>query len=370
MTVPKHGISAKRKKQIEGVLKKWNGGLYKGTVVDAAKSLKMNICSLRQLFDVATLGGFHVEPCVNPLSMSISQSRVRNIRSELVVPAPPPNLPIEDLLDYRENVSQRKIEHDKWANLIPVGVRTPGPICAVMIGDPHIDDDGCDIKALRRDLKIINDNEGMFACHLGDLTNNWMGRLAIKWAEQSTTHDDAKRLAEWMLNSAPNLFVIGGNHDLWSNGMDIISFICRQSKTLMQSHGVRIALQFPNGREVRIHARHDFPGNSQFNPTHGERKETLWGFRDHLLVSGHRHIDGASVVPSVEGLCHWMLRVSGYKVVDDYNKQNRFIPMRMGSSCAVIIDPDARLEAELCKPFWDLQEAADFLAFKRKRLKQ
>jgi len=368
MSIPKHGLKPDRRKQLEKLAGKWNAGLYELTISGAAKKLGLHRETLKNSMRCAAAHGIEFKPCTHPLNEAYRYNTVpRVIESEVIVDQPPPDLSIEELLDHRERVSQAKIAKDKWANLIQIKVKHHGPICVAMIGDPHIDDDGCDIKGLRRDMDIINRTEGMFAGHLGDLTNNWMGRLAIKWREQSTTHDDAKRLAEWLLKSAPNLFVIGGNHDLWDNGMDIISFICRQSKSVTQVHGARMALQFPTGREVRIHARHDFPGNSQFNPTRGERKETLWGFRDHLLVSGHRHIDGASVVPSIEGICHWMLRVSGYKVVDDYSKQNRFIPMRMASSCAVIIDPYAKIEAELCKPFWDLEEAADFLTFKRKR---
>lgn len=367
MSAPQFGLSAERRKQLETLAKKWNSGLNKETVSGAARQLKMPRTTLVEMINTARAHGIELLPCANDLHYAHKYNNNSARKpEEIEIDQPPPDMPIEELLEYREKVSQAKIAKDKWAQLINVNVNFDGPICIAMIGDPHIDDDGCDIRALRRDLSIIAKTEGMFAGHLGDLTNNWMGRLAIKWAEQSTTHSDSQRLAEWMLSAAPSLFVVNGNHDLWANGGDIIKFIMRAKKTVNQSHGARLRLMFPNGKEVRIHARHDFPGSSQFNPVHGERKETLWGHKDHLLVSGHRHIDGAAVVPSIDGICHWMLRVSGYKVVDDYSNQNRFIPMRMAPACAVIIDPDAKIEAELCKPFWDLETAADYLTFKRK----
>ena len=34
---------------------------------------------------------------------------------------------------------------------------------------------------------------------------------------------------------------------------------------------------------------------------------------------------------------------------------------------ATFIDPDARVEAELIKPYWDVEEAADVLTYKRIR---
>ncbi|MGL4641057.1 MAG: hypothetical protein ACRCVX_15180, partial [Shewanella sp.] len=120
-------------------------------------------------------------------------------------------------------------------------------------------------------------------------------------------------------------------------------------------------------RKIRMHVRHDFPGHSQFNNLHGLRKEHLFGLRDHINVAGHKHIDSYAAIPSPDGYIQHMLRVSGYKAHDDYAKQLNLQPMKMGHTCALVINPNAQQESELIKPFWDLQEAADFLLFKRSR---
>ncbi len=281
-----------------------------------------------------------------------------------VAPAPDPNEPIEALIERRKAGLQRSQAHEEWAQLIDVRVHDQAPIGVLLVGDPHVDDDGCDIGQLQHDLTTVGKSKGFYAGHIGDLTNNWVGRLARLYAHQSTSFSDGLRLTEWMLGLCPNLFVVNGNHDCWEKGADLLRFIVKAG--VHQSHGARLALRWPNGREVRLHARHDFPGRSQFSDTHGMKRELLWGHRDHILVAGHTHVDEARIEPSLEGDVHWMFRVSGYKVIDEYAKEHRFKPKRLAPSVAVVIQPDAK-PAEVVKPFWCVEAAADWLAFLRRR---
>lgn len=289
--------------------------------------------------------------------------------SELGIPTgPSSDEPMVDLIARRKAQYQRGAESDAFHHLIPIQVRLPGPVAICAVGDPHVDDDKCDLGAIERDMTIIGRTEGMYALHVGDITNNWVGRLGRLYAHQSTTARDGVRIAEWMFGLAPPLAVIGGNHDMWNEGMTWLNFCLKQAGcTLVQEHGVRLKLEFPGGQSVRIHTRHDFPGHSQFNPVHGLRKEHLFGLRDHINIAGHKHIDTYAAVPSPEGYVQHMLRVSGYKGHDDYAKAGNFQIMKMAPTCALIIDPTARMPAELVKPFWDMAEAADYLTFKRRR---
>ena len=97
------------------------------------------------------------------------------------------------------------------------------------------------------------------------------------------------------------------------------------------------------------------------------KRELLWGYRDHILVAGHIHADEARVVPSVDGDAHWLFRVSGYKVVDDFAKERGFRSKRLAPGVSVVIDPTARVPAERVKPFWDVVAAADYLTWLRKK---
>jgi predicted phosphodiesterase len=278
--------------------------------------------------------------------------------------APDPNEPLADLIARKKAGMQRAKAHEEWAKLIPVSIHDTGPIGVLLVGDPHVDDDGCDIHQLEHDLSAVGRTKGFYAGHIGDLTNNWVGRLARLYAHQSTSFGDGLRLTEWMLGLCANLFVVNGNHDCWEKGGDLLRFIVKAGAH--QSHGARLALRWPGGQEIRLHARHDFPGRSQFSDTHGMKRELLWGHKDHILVCGHTHVDEARVEPGASGDVHWMFRVSGYKVIDEYAKEHHFRPKRMAPSVSVVIRPDAH-PAERVKPFWDAEEAADWLTFLRKR---
>lgn len=279
--------------------------------------------------------------------------------------APDPNEPIADLLARKKAGMQRSKAHEEWSKLVPVSVKDDKPIGLFLAGDLHLDDDYCDIGQLERDLSTVGRTKGFYTGHVGDLTNNWVGRLARLYAHQSSTFSDGLRLTEWALGLCENLFVINGNHDLWNNGGDLLRFIVNAG--VHQSHGARLALNFPGGQQIRIHARHDFPGKSQFSDTHGMKRELLFGHKDHILVAGHTHVDEARLEPSIDGTAHWLFRVSGYKVIDEYAKEHNFRPKRLAPGVSVIIDPNAKVSAETVKPFWCVEAAADYLTYLRKR---
>lgn len=287
-----------------------------------------------------------------------------------VTAAPPEDEPIEDLIARKKSHMQRALAHDAWATMIPVRVKESGPIGLFLVGDPHVDDDYCDIEALEHDLRTVAKTKAFLAGHIGDITNNWVGRLKALYANQSTRFRDGLRLAEWMFDLCPSLFVVGGNHDRWEKGMDLLRFVVKQDLNgPLQAHGVRMNLAWPSGEALRMHARHDFPGKSQYSDTHGMKREVLFGFRDHLLACGHIHTDEQRMEPSVdEDDAHLFVRVSGYKRIDDFAKENGHRRRRLGrGGVSVILDPKHRTPAERMKPYWDVEEAADILTFKRKK---
>lgn len=327
-----------------------------GNVAAVAEKLKMSYRNLQRRFAGLGLAGQGGGPR-------------RAQRDEVVIPAPPdPAEPIADLIARKKKQFERSVAYEEWEALIPVNVKLDGPICLVAIGDPHVDDDGCDIGAIERDMTVIGETKGMFAVHVGDFTNNWIGRLVAKYAHQRTTFDDGIRLCEWMFSLAPPLVVVGGNHDKWNEGMSWLNFVLKRAGTQHSAtDGARLAFKFPKGEDLRMHVRHDFPGNSQYNPLHGLRREHLFGKRDHINIAGHRHTSAVAGMPSPDGYTQWMFRVEGYKRIDDYPRTLGLQPMRMAPAVGLLIDPTARVEAERVKPYWDLEECADVLTFKRNR---
>jgi hypothetical protein len=278
--------------------------------------------------------------------------------------------PVEDLIERRiVEFKRRNIAHEA-RKLINVSINIDGPIGITHFGDPHVDDDGCDWPKLKEDITTVKNAPGMFGGNVGDMQNNWIGRLARLYAEQGTTATQAWRMVEWMVNEIPWLYMIGGNHDAWSGSGDPLKWITRQADILFQYDGCRLNLCFPNGKQVRINARHDFSGHSMWNPVHGPMKAAQGGWRDHILTCGHKHVSfmaGPLKDPS-NGLLTWVMRPAGYKKLDHYASEKGLPDQNAFASGVTIIDPQfADDDTKLITVIPDVQEGAEFLGWKRSR---
>jgi hypothetical protein len=282
---------------------------------------------------------------------------------------PDEDIPTPDLLKLRSKQFLKRAEAKEAKRLIPVKVKVDGPIGIAHFGDPHVDDDGTNIVALQRHVEVCKATEGLFAGNVGDYTNNWIGRLARLYGEQGTTAKQAWQLAEWLVTSLRWLYLVGGNHDAWSGAGDPLKWMARQANSLYQMNGVRLALQFPNGRVIRINARHDFKGHSQWNTAHGPSKAAQMGWRDHILTCGHTHVSGYQVVrdPSSRLISH-AIRVGSYKTYDRY-AEDMGLPDQNIFVCPVTVirpefpDDDPRQVQVLFDP----ESGADYLKWLRKR---
>jgi len=284
-------------------------------------------------------------------------------------PLPDDDVPIEELIAQRKRKFQHKREHEEASKLIPIKVKMAGAIGILHFGDPHVDDDGCDIEAIERHTDLVNRTEGLFAANVGDTTNNWVGRLAKLYGEQATSAAQAWRLAEWFVNRCNWLYMIGGNHDLWSGSGDPLRWIAKQQDALYKSSEARLALRFPNGLEVRINARHDHSGSSIWNPAHGPMKAALMGTRDHLYVAGHKHESAYSVLKdAISGITMHACKVASYKIYDRYAKERGFRDNCLSPCALTTINPALPADhPDLVKVWWDPEEGADYLTFLRRR---
>jgi len=286
-------------------------------------------------------------------------------------PLPDDDVPIEELIEQRKRKFAHKREHEEASKLIPIRIKLSGAIGILHFGDPHVDDDGCDIEAIEQHTALVNKTEGLFAANVGDTTNNWCGRLARLYADQSTSASQAWKIAEWFVNRCDWLYMIGGNHDLWSGAGDPLKWIAKQQSALYKSSEARIALRFPNGREVRVNARHDHSGSSIWNPAHGPMKAALMGTRDHIYVAGHKHESAYSVLKdAISGITMHACKVASYKVFDRFAKDKGFRDNALSPCAVTTINPELPPEhPDLVKVWWDPEEGADYLRFLRSRSK-
>jgi hypothetical protein len=286
------------------------------------------------------------------------------------VEAPPVELaPVAEIRERRRDQFARKKAAYDAAQLITVRVRMDGPVGILHMGDPHIDDDGCDIATLEKHVEIVNRTKGLFGANVGDLRNNWIGRLAHLYGQQSTSAREALALTEWLVGAVPWIYLVGGNHDAWAGENDPIEWIMRTQPGVFQAWGARLRLVFPNGKEVRINARHDFRGHSMWNPAHGVSKAAQMGWRDHVLTCGHLHISGyAPLKCPASGLISHALRIAGYKLIDRYATQLGLPNQNISPAVVTVIDPTKPDDSPgLVTVFWDVEEAAAFLRWKRGR---
>ena len=277
----------------------------------------------------------------------------------------PDELPsAEELIERRKTEFDRKDKFEKSRHLINVKVKIDGPIGVVHLGDPHIDDPGTDMELLEKNIEIINSDPAIFGACVGDLQNNWLwGRLVALHGQQSTTAAEAWVLVEWLVNSIDWLYIVGGNHDAWSGAGDPLNWITRTQVGVFEYHGARLNLQFPNGKAVRVNCRHDWPGHSQWNTSHGLSKAVMMGWRDHIVTAGHKHVSGYQILkdPST-GLISHAIRVASFKTHDRYAKEKGLMDQAISPSVMTVIDPTREdTDPGLVSVFHDLEQGAKFL---------
>lgn len=314
----------------------------------------------------------------NTYDHRLKLARQRKLRptefSAFVVDRPPDeHLPTEVLLERRKQQFAQLRKAKDAKKLIRVRVNLDGPIAISHFGDPHLDDDGTDIAKLEEHVEIIRKTPGLFAANIGDGINAWVGRLARLYAEQSTSENEAIQLYEWFLKELePDLlYCLGGNHLAWHSGLGIAlhRWILANCQALFDNSSVRLLLEFPNGKLVRVNARHDFAGHSMWNTVHGPLKAATMGWRDHVLTCGHLHTSGYAVLKDpATGLISHALRVSSYKTYDRYAAEKGLPNQDIFSNAVTIIDPrydddDPRL-LHVC---FDVEQGSDYLTWLRQR---
>lgn len=329
-----------------------------GSIAAAARALGMPRSTLQhQIIGARTLGLIETHAPPPP-------------PKEFEAPELPDDLPTAaDLIAQRKKAFARKAAAREARKLIPITIKVDGPFGVCHFGDPHVDDNGTDLALLERHVQIVNKTPALFAGNVGDFSNNWIGRLARLYAEQSISAREAWVLVEWLIQSMDWLYLVGGNHDAWSGAGDPIQWIASHVGVRYTPNGVRLSLNTPNGRSITVNARHDFRGHSMWNPAHGVGKAVQMGWRDHILTCGHTHQSGYMVLKDpATGLISHAIRVGSYKTYDRYADEKGLPDQTVFVAPVTIIDPqwpddDPRLITTIFEP----EMAADFLTWLRKK---
>ena len=340
-----------------------------------------------QILDlVDRLGSINKAATELGIARSTAQARYKAALAEQDDPTPPggnqarsdfewPDLPdgetpIDELIGRKVSDFRRGREFRTAHKLIDVNVKKDGPIGLGVFGDPHTDDDGCDIEQLLADADMVRETDGLYGINVGDSNNLWPGRLAIKYADQITRAEDGWRLTEHFVERTRDwVAMMKGNHDHFVGLGDPLDWIRRPSQYLQADYNIRLRLNFPNGRQFKIWLRHDFAGHSMWNGLHGMVKAAKMGAGMNLLLAGHRHDVGHhSEYDPYQGIYFHALRTAGYKEFDDYAEKLQHEEMTNIYKCPVIIiDPYANNEADFAEVIRNTEKGADFLTFLRKK---
>ena len=293
------------------------------------------------------------------------------IKPMFSVEAPPsPEISALEILDHKRLVFNRQFDYEQARKLIHVNIKIDGPFGIWHFGDLHLDDDGMDVNALERDMKVVLRTEAMLVGHPGDVTNNWIGSLAHLHGRQTTTARQSWILAEWFFNSLSDrlLYLCGGNHDSWSGDRDVLQWIAEQENVILEPYDIRFSLDCPNGKVITLNAKHTHKGSSMWNQAHGQMRFAQKGIRDNIIISGHRHTSGYGiVVDPLEGKLSHCIQVASYKIYDDFSRSHDMPAHRISPSVVTIINPDATSEAGLITVFHDTEMGADFLTWLRSK---
>lgn len=280
---------------------------------------------------------------------------------------PDPDEPVADLIDRRRKSFRRLDKSKKAQKWMPVRVPEPGrPFGIAWVGDPHLDDPGCDWDTLLRDIETMRRSDGMHAVAIGDATNNWVGGLLRKFADQETTQKDARRLAAWFARDCgvPWLMWLVGNHDEWNEGKAILGLIAEKC---LYIPGWSAKLEFVAGvSRFKVHCAHDFPGHSMWNPTHAGGRAARFLSDAELFVSGHRHNWAHLQFPMPDRVVN-VVALGSYKKHDEYAERCGFPECEGGETIVTIFNPASRSRTGRIKTFGDLAEGADYLRFLRGR---
>lgn len=280
---------------------------------------------------------------------------------------PDSDIPADEILDHMEKRFQQRLQHDTALKWFSIKMRTDDPIGLCFVGDPHIGDNGCNIKLLREDCRTMKVTPGVYAVNLGDTANNWGGYLVKLYAEQDSSRETEQRLARWFLQESdvPWLIWLQGNHDLMDGEFSTYLKTLNAHQIPMLDWRAQFKLVFPNGKEAKIDAAHNHRGTSIYNKLHGQKRAALWEENADVYVAGHHHNCAITQEELDDGRWVTMMRARGYKWVDKWASLHQFRNNRHGASVMLVLDPEAESPTEFIHPFADIKTGAAYLTFLR-----
>lgn len=263
---------------------------------------------------------------------------------------------IEEILDRKAKHFSRKMKAHAARDWFQIKVNETKPYGIVAFGDEHLDDDGANVPLLRKHIAIAS-QPGVYGISIGDVSNNWIGRLERLYANQETSKKTGRRLVDWFMNESGVswLCFLAGNHDSWGDGFD---FLLRLSERRIPviDWKAQFALVHPSGTTCRVDASHGRKGSSQWNILHATLKAAKLGELADAYLTGHTHNYGCEDLEIAERKhSAWLVQLRGYKFFDTYALYNNFAEHQRGAAVFMIVDPSPKAPRPIIQCFDDVE---------------
>ena len=273
---------------------------------------------------------------------------------------------VSNLINYHKDNFKYKEKSSRYYDNIPVTL--PNEPCGfLLMGDPHIDNEGTDLEHFERDLKVAKEIDGVYAIGLGDYIDNWVGYLMKLYAKSSITEQEAYDLLEYYFSDVAWLALVVGNHDLFNNG--VIHFLKKVvGQDVPLNEFIRLNIKFDGVPDnLTIHLRHQFKGKSQYNPAFPLIKSAIFNIPDDIIAQGHTHQSGYTIWANPYNYLSHCIVVGSYKKVDSFGKQVSLLNQNHFPSALAVVNPELpRENHDRIKIFFDIEHGVNYLKFLRK----
>lgn len=276
----------------------------------------------------------------------------------------------DELFEARKRIYEMKKASTEAKRVVNRSLKLDGPFAIGFPADTHLDSDGADVGLAFEHAELFNGQHvGMYAIHLGDVWNNWSGRLSRLWADQSTNAKQAQMLVTEYLSRVQWLAFQTGNHDAWSPAQsNIIDYVLKTAGVPTAKNQMRLELMTPSGRPLRIMTRHGFPRSSMWNTAHGVSQRAQLDGWANIYIGGHTHVSGYQHGwhDGFQQMWH-AVQVASYKKVDDFAEELGLLPCDLYCCPVAIVNPYATNEINFIRWEFDPFEATERLKWERKR---
>jgi hypothetical protein len=314
---------------------------------------------------ISELTGIDKEVCRGVVNRAKKADKIENESKPVLPEIPDVDRGIDEIISARIEESKRSKAFYEASEDVEVKIREDKPYGLLFIGDPHMDNSGCDFELLKHHMEILAEVDGLYGISIGDITDNWIGRLKEMYKKTSVNGGEILKLMRWYFDNPGHLAFVMGNHDLWNEGLVLIKQLTEGRNMLVaKDSGIKMKITSDLGGSVKVNCRHNFKGHSQFNPAFGPNKAAFQGDDSDILIQGHRHCFGSTqYFNSNTGKLGHCSIVAGYKVNDSHSKQLGFGKSYQAPSMLYIIDP---VDGVVGTGWTDIDKGVDYLNFLRK----